>query len=109
MNETFTFLYKRWSVCKAKEIIKNKQKKPLTFEVELAASVLPFIHIDEEHAKSSNVDLESPCIMIEYKSGKETSHMFIDGWHRIWRAELEGRSTLKTYFLTTEEAKECEL
>lgn len=107
--EIFTFLKKRWSICKAKEIIKAKKKKTMAFEVNSVSCILPFIHINEEHALSSEINLDSPCIMIECDSKGGIEHMFIDGWHRIWRAKHEGKEILRTYLLSSKEAEECEL
>lgn len=108
--ETFTFLNRRWSVDKARDIIESKRKRAMIFEVQCASTILPFIHVDEEHATSDQIDLDKPCIMIECKMPRgELGHMFIDGWHRIWRANKDGVEHLKTFCLTVEEAKECEL
>jgi hypothetical protein len=59
------------------------------------------IAINEQHALSSDIDLTKPVIMVWFPA--VGAGMVIDGWHRIWRAAMEGLTELPCHLLTLEE------
>ncbi|GIG57366.1 hypothetical protein Lfu02_17380 [Longispora fulva] len=58
-------------------------------------------HVDPAYAMTA--DLEKPLIMLQPGPG---TVVVGDGWHRVYRAVVEGRRQLPAYLLTVEETEE---
>ena len=62
------------------------------------------ISVNQEHVPT--VDLEKPLIVAQLTTrGGDVNHMVIDGWHRIAKAEREGRDTLPCLLLSIEDTQ----
>jgi hypothetical protein len=59
--------------------------------------------LDPEYALTT--DLEKPVILATLQArGREPEPLLIDGCHRVYRANVEGRATLPAYVLTVAES-----
>lgn len=98
LYEHFQFMHYSWDVTAAAE---RAAGLPVgTFEVASCRSVLPFVHVDQEHAATA--DLEVPLLAVWVK-GMDGMLLVIDGWHRLARAVKEGRAELPCRVLSEED------
>lgn len=98
-RDTFTFATYTWDVSAALELAAPLEVRP--FVVRTALQLLPFVHVDETHART--VPLTEPIILVPFRP--VGSPLPIDGWHRLWRAHAEGVTELPCQVLT--EAQEA--
>jgi hypothetical protein len=66
------------------------------------ADMLRMVGINKQHALGPDIDLTKPLIVVWFPH--LNGGMVIDGWHRIYRATVEGVAELPSYLLTLEEA-----
>jgi hypothetical protein len=73
-----------------------------------SAGTFPIIGgADFDAAYAMTTDLKKPVILATLQStdeGKAPEHLLIDGCHRVYRANVEGRTTLPAYVLDTAES-----
>lgn len=100
MPETFTMLADRWDIDKARAVLDQSPREPIQVPIASALQIIGLIRIDEVHAQT--VDLSAPIIVALTPDGLPLP---IDGWHRIWRASVEGYMTLPAYVLTLKESE----
>ncbi|MBM7771748.1 hypothetical protein JOD54_001952 [Actinokineospora baliensis] len=65
------------------------------------------VHVDTVYAMGR--DLSVPLIVapLEPLDGIDMGNLVIDGWHRVYKALAEGRTTLPAYFLTADTEREA--
>jgi len=114
-NETFRFLRSAWDVRKAKELIAAKPRKvdemSISGPAELVGSpvgptFVMGITVNWSRCESHEVNMDVPVILARRKDG---THMPIDGWHRIAKAKMTGRTTLPCVVLTRKESIQVEI
>lgn len=64
------------------------------------------VSVDKEYALTKT-NLEKPILAIRFTddNGIYLSDIVIDGWHRVYRARVEGRNELPTYMLSAKAEK----
>lgn len=102
-HDYFTFLSYTWDVTAAADLAAGLPVQP--FVVKSAFHLLPFIHVDQEHALT--VDLEEPLLAVYLK--EVDSPLVIDGWHRVARAAKEGVTELPCWLLTADQERRVRL
>jgi hypothetical protein len=115
--EIFRFLTRAWCITQALELI---EADPTAVEFIEAADItgldgyldltppepgkirLFVINVDKEHAHA-RADLDVPIVVVRIISkGEDLGCRVIDGWHRVYRARTEGRTSLPAYLLSAE-------
>lgn len=102
-RDYFSFLTYTWDVTAAAALATDLPVQPFT--VRSAFQVLPFVRVDEEHAKG--VDLSLPLLTVHLK--EVDSAFVIDGWHRLHRAAKEGVESLPCKLLTDAQERQVRL
>jgi hypothetical protein len=95
-RDTFTFGPYAWDVTAALAVAALLGVPERPFLVESALQLLPFVHVDRDHA--AGVDLAEPLLAVPFRPVR--SPLVIDGWHRIWRAHRDGVAELPCRLLT---------
>lgn len=120
--QIFQFMTKAWCITKALELI---EADPTVAELVEAMDItsldsyleltpptqgmvrLVVMEVDKEYALT-RTNLEKPILVVRLMSndGEDYGGLVIDGWHRVYRARVEGRGELPAYVLgaETEEA-----
>jgi hypothetical protein len=64
------------------------------------------VEVDREYAMT-RTNLDQPILVVRLlaNDGEDLGGMVIDGWHRMYRARVEGRTTLPAYVLSVEAEK----
>lgn len=115
--EIFRFLTRGWCITQAVELIKTD---PTAAEFVEAADItgldgyvdltppepgmmrLFVVNIDKEYALTQT-DLDKPIVVVRIMSGDEDlGCLVIDGWHRVYRARIDGRTSLPAYLLSAD-------
>lgn len=102
--EVFRFFMREWDVEHAKEIIRENPRPLQRYNPEYAKSFMGMIATYPEIMEFA--DLSHPIIVATLDDGGEISHLPIDGWHRLKKAQKMGVKSLPAYVLTLEETKE---
>ncbi|MGW5741560.1 hypothetical protein [Amycolatopsis sp. NPDC003861] len=113
--QVFHFAVWRWCITRAHELLEVHESVAELHEHALITGLDQFLPIrpaQEGHMKLIEVkvdveyamtetDLAKPIIIapLSGSSGESLGLMPIDGWHRIYRALVEGRETLPAYLL----------
>jgi hypothetical protein len=90
-----------WNITKARNLAEARDDlKPISLKdygitVEFIRS--QYTNLDEAHAMTA--DLSNPLLFLPL----EGKVCLADGWHRLYRAAVEGIDVLPAYFLTQEE------
>lgn len=60
------------------------------------------VTVDKEYALTQ-ADLEVPILLVRIvHEGEDLGCLVVDGWHRVYRALVEGRTMLPAYLLSAE-------
>jgi hypothetical protein len=122
--EVFRFLTRGWCITQALELIKTD---PTAAEFIEAVDVtgldgyvdltppepgmmrLFVVNVDKEYALTQT-DLDVPLVVVRIISkGENLGCLVIDGWHRVYRARLEGRTSLSAYLLSAEAERRVQI
>ncbi len=109
--ETFHFLAHGWDVQAAKRLLLKKPREVEEMDIEGLRPFLPKngfggVLVDRARVESGEgIDLDVPIILGEVKS----SHLPLDGWHRIARALHLGLKTVPCVVLTLRETSSVHL
>lgn len=115
--QVFRFLARAWCVTQALELI---DADPTAAEFISEADItgldgfldltpptpghlrLFVVEVDKEYALTQT-DLEVPILLVRIMyEGEDLGCLVIDGWHRVYRARIEGRTSLPAYLLSAE-------
>lgn len=106
MNETFTYLYLKFDVNKAREILGERDVHHI--KPQHGWSVL--VHVDEKYAMTTDISIPVILAQIVLRDSEtkkvEVFHVMIDGHHRNYRATVEGAESIPARVLTIEETFE---
>ncbi|MGH3861637.1 hypothetical protein [Actinokineospora sp.] len=111
--QTFRFLTMRWCKTAAAELIAADLDAAELVDAGIGslAAFLPgwrtpgaisLIQIDVDHDHAMSTDLDRPIIAVRIvsDSGQGYGSIVIDGWHRVYRALAEDRTTLPALVLS---------
>ena len=93
----------RWDVEAAQALVAAQPRPAVTIPVPNWAKFLGVMRVEPAHA--AGADLAKPVLVVPFLGG----YMIIDGWHRIWRADVEQVERLPAYVLTAAEEKRVRL
>jgi hypothetical protein len=116
--QVFQFMTRAWCITKALELI---EADPIAAELVEAMDIttldsyleltpatpgmvrLITMEVDKEYALT-RTNLEKPILVVRLTSddGEDYGSLVIDGWHRVYRARVEGRGELPAYVLSAE-------
>lgn len=60
------------------------------------------VHVDTVYAMTTDLSRPLTVVRLPARDGEDMGAMVIDGWHRIYRALAEGRTTLPVRLLSPE-------
>lgn len=115
--EVFEYVNHAFDVTKAKELIRQKPRKVGVMNISGLVGIigsppveggpmhLRVVTIDWNKAQSDAVDLEIHCILVPWRD----SALPIDGWHRLAKAKVTGKTALPYVILTKKELKQIQL
>jgi hypothetical protein len=115
--QVFQFLARAWCVTRARELIEADSTAAehipdaditgldgfLDLTPPTPGNVRLFVvEVDKEYALT-RTDLEVPILLVRIvHEGDDLGCMVIDGWHRVYRARVEGRTSLPACLLHAE-------
>lgn len=116
-REIFNFLYFRWDVAKAWRLVENRRAcfgvEPGYAPVAEALKPSGMIRIDRKkvEANPDAYDADVPMLAIRFPAimGEAMGGIAIDGWHRLVKAEIEGRAEMGVVLLTEDEEIQCRI
>lgn len=115
--QVFRFLARAWCVTQALELAETDPAAAEFIEgaditgldgfLDLAPPTpghirLFVVEVDKEYALT-RADLDVPILLVRIvQEDEDLGCLVIDGWHRVYRARLEGQTSLPAYLLSTE-------
>lgn len=101
-EEYFKFAGTGWDIAEIKKHIANNLEdyEVFTMDPNGFSSLIGFIGVNEKYAMEMGLENRDPIILAEWRKGEVIA---IDGWHRIYRAIQDGKSTIEYYMMSYEE------
>jgi hypothetical protein len=106
--QTFRFAVFQWCVTHLDELLDAEPRLARTVEVDITGvdsmlglgyepgQGISLLRVEVNHDYAMTTDLSQPPLLARLitEDGRDYDNIFVDGWHRLYRARIEGRTSL---------------